>query len=893
VSRRPIPTEFPFSFALIQAGQGVSHSGLKPWASPASKVTPISRPRPCSFGRNGQHSEIAWLPPLPVALDAVSPRRAPLLPIEPASAVPGQPGLALRLIPIEAESISRRPAMPCLTAALEGAPQPCLPAAAAVEFEHPVEERLVEPAVAGCTRPAHGPKLPRAVPLVAAPALECRGFQAPLQASAAAQAAVPRIGLQAALYEHGTALPEFRVETSIEGSSEAALLERIPPPGRTLLPSLQPQPAERWVAVCCTPEAILPAIPPVSLPAMQLEGVNPMPMVRGRAGWVSPLEPEPVEIAAYSRTELRQLVRPRPAASLPPAALPAAVAAAQICQLRGWQPMDAAEPVEMFLQTAMAQAQASMPALALPRFEAAGMVCGEMPLAAPAWEAVTAEPVESLPAVFEAAAIQWLRQPSVPVFAVKPAALPMAGFGASGPSALQPRPDEAFQPALEPAAVLTVAPPDSGLAPQSPSLSAGVPIPLEFFFHTPSGTLRKRISPIPAVPALMLPAWSLQAVAAERAAETREAQPAPRLDLAEVFKMPEARLRRARPLATDAFKALAASLLVGSLLWYGVPEIRQARHMVLLNHSGGAAGSMTADNGTGADGDEDSAQSESASKQVAASASPGLIGRIRGAVASRAATEITDNFHGGMKAWGAGAKTLAPGWSRSSGFVRPGQLALLHPSLGFADYKLEFLGQIENKSMDWVVRAADSKNYYAMKFTVIDPGPRPTIAIVHYPVVGGKAGRPVQIPLNVMVHNDTPYRVSVDVTGSHIVTSIEGEEVDSWTDTTLPKGGVGFFADAGERARLYWVKLAHNDDWIGRMCAYFTSDGSSASAELWPSPVPSPGHGRGTAGEEPVLAAGALAFGRRKRFLFIPAAESRQSGLYRVDQRRFPICHPS
>ena len=42
--------------------------------------------------------------------------------------------------------------------------------------------------------------------------------------------------------------------------------------------------------------------------------------------------------------------------------------------------------------------------------------------------------------------------------------------------------------------------------------------------------------------------------------------------------------------------------------------------------------------------------------------------------------------------------------------------------------------------MDWVVRAADSKNYYAMKFTVVDPGPRPIIAMVHYPVVAANPG---------------------------------------------------------------------------------------------------------------------------------------------------------
>jgi len=51
-------------------------------------------------------------------------------------------------------------------------------------------------------------------------------------------------------------------------------------------------------------------------------------------------------------------------------------------------------------------------------------------------------------------------------------------------------------------------------------------------------------------------------------------------------------------------------------------------------------------------------------------------------------------------------------------------------------------------------------------------------------------------------------------------TSIEGQLVDHWRDDRLEKGGVGFYAEAGERARLYWVKLSHQDDFVGRLCSY-------------------------------------------------------------------------
>ncbi len=203
---------------------------------------------------------------------------------------------------------------------------------------------------------------------------------------------------------------------------------------------------------------------------------------------------------------------------------------------------------------------------------------------------------------------------------------------------------------------------------------------------------------------------------------------------------------------------------------------------------------------------------------------PGPITRLRQAIAERASLSLSETFEKGMDAWGQ-AKALAPGWVKSKdGYVRPGQLALYQPSLPLSNYNMEFLGQIENKSMDWVVRAKDKQNYYAMKFRVIEPGLRPIIAMVHYPVVNGVPGRKTETPLNVMVHNNSAYHISVSVQGKRIITAFEGQEVDQWIDDTLPKGGVGFFADAGERARVYWVKVSKNEDFLGRVCSYLAGD---------------------------------------------------------------------
>jgi hypothetical protein len=211
-----------------------------------------------------------------------------------------------------------------------------------------------------------------------------------------------------------------------------------------------------------------------------------------------------------------------------------------------------------------------------------------------------------------------------------------------------------------------------------------------------------------------------------------------------------------------------------------------------------------------------------------------MIASVRSTIAKRAAVQVSDNLREGMEAWGAAAKSYPSGWSRSrEGYVNTGALALFSPTRNFTDYRLEFFGQIENKSMGWTVRAKDERNYHAMKFTMLESGLRPVIEMVHYNVIDGKPGHKTQTPLNVMMHARKAIQVAVNVKGNRYVTSIDGEEVDSFSDDSLlASGGVGFFSDAGEKARLYWVKVSKNDDWLGHICA-FLSGTNPSTAELW------------------------------------------------------------
>ncbi len=334
---------------------------------------------------------------------------------------------------------------------------------------------------------------------------------------------------------------------------------------------------------------------------------------------------------------------------------------------------------------------------------------------------------------------------------------------------------------------------------------------------------------------------------------------------AEIFTLPEAAGRRSTVLR-DLSKMIAACLVIGALLWYGVRYIR-ANHDAVMGSLSDSGRNLSAEDAPAARGIPDAGGG-------------GMFGRVRSAISRRAELHISDGFSNGMAAWGAKPQAWAPGWARHpEGYVTPGKLALFQPTLHYTDYRLEFFGQIESKSMNWAVRASDDANYYAMKFAAVGPPSRSVMTMIHYPVVGGKKGPRVATALNVLIHEHTPYHVAVDVRGDQITTSIEGQEIDSFVDRALVRGGVGFFADAGEQARLYWFKVSMNEDWLGRVCA-FLSGGDSASAQLSPpaDSLPRPGSGAPGPSSQLALAAG---FGLTRRNAFSRLSDYRRFSSWR------------
>jgi hypothetical protein len=137
------------------------------------------------------------------------------------------------------------------------------------------------------------------------------------------------------------------------------------------------------------------------------------------------------------------------------------------------------------------------------------------------------------------------------------------------------------------------------------------------------------------------------------------------------------------------------------------------------------------------------------------------------------------------------------------------EITIYRPSLKLSDYRIEFQGEIDSKSIGWVFRAMDPYNYYAMKLAIATPGVSPKMALIKYVVVQGHETEIGRVPLDIAARNDTVFNVRVDVRGSKFSTFVQGQQVDVWTDEQIKSGGVGFLNERAERARIKSAAISY------------------------------------------------------------------------------------
>ena len=147
-------------------------------------------------------------------------------------------------------------------------------------------------------------------------------------------------------------------------------------------------------------------------------------------------------------------------------------------------------------------------------------------------------------------------------------------------------------------------------------------------------------------------------------------------------------------------------------------------------------------------------------------------------------------------------------WAGQNNTAFPGrQIYIFRPSLSMSDYRIEFKGQIEAKALGWIFRAANKRNYYAMKLEMVKAGLSPRVVLSRTAVINDQETQRSQTELTMPVALDTVYAIRTDVWGSTFKTFIQGELVDTWVDDRLKTGGFGLLRDKDETAQVRSIQF--------------------------------------------------------------------------------------
>jgi hypothetical protein len=141
----------------------------------------------------------------------------------------------------------------------------------------------------------------------------------------------------------------------------------------------------------------------------------------------------------------------------------------------------------------------------------------------------------------------------------------------------------------------------------------------------------------------------------------------------------------------------------------------------------------------------------------------------------------------------------------ATGSARGRQLSLYRPSIAASDYRLDFLGRIERKSLGWVFRAADSSNYYAAK---LEASGGQTLTITRFAVIHGFEGIHIQRTLRLPAGAGDMLKVGLEARGPRFTISVQNQLVEDWEDDRLKSGGVGFLNEREESGQVASIQIA-------------------------------------------------------------------------------------
>jgi hypothetical protein len=154
-----------------------------------------------------------------------------------------------------------------------------------------------------------------------------------------------------------------------------------------------------------------------------------------------------------------------------------------------------------------------------------------------------------------------------------------------------------------------------------------------------------------------------------------------------------------------------------------------------------------------------------------------------------------------------GAGWITEWASDSAGSARGRQISLYRPSVSMSDYRLEFLGRIERRSLGWVFRAADSSNYYVAKLEAAEPGAS-VLTLTRFAVIAGFEGLHIQRTLRLDPGAGEMLKVRLEARGPRFTVYVQNQVVEDWEDDRLKSGGLGFLNEREERGQVQSIQIA-------------------------------------------------------------------------------------
>jgi hypothetical protein len=166
-----------------------------------------------------------------------------------------------------------------------------------------------------------------------------------------------------------------------------------------------------------------------------------------------------------------------------------------------------------------------------------------------------------------------------------------------------------------------------------------------------------------------------------------------------------------------------------------------------------------------------------------------------------APAQLEEHFESGWEEnWIGGVKD----WPIDAAGVRTGSLAFFAPTLEMVDYDLEFLARVDQRSVTWVFRAANFRDYY---FAAISTVPGGGYEFTRGFVVDGER-QPATAPKRIQREGKGAFNVHLSAIGDDFTVTLDGKVIETWQESMLPAGGVGFLGAPDDRARIYWVRVS-------------------------------------------------------------------------------------